>query len=137
MESELQLYFDGPRLVDFLRRWSHPSTYLPDRLVALLSQLESEGFVERGDVQLARAWVEDLNRVGYEWPSVEPWDRDLTDKESAAQAHAHPQLEIETAWTVHGCDRNRPVFEDVLLVVVMNSPMAYGSISAFKEIHHR
>jgi hypothetical protein len=137
MESELQLYLDGPRLVDFLRHWTNPSKNLPDRLVALLSELESDGFIGRGDVQLARAWIADLNRVGYEWPPVEIWDRNLADKESAAQAQAHPQLDIETAWTVNGCDPNRPVFDDVLLVVVINTPMGYGSIPTFKEIHDR
>jgi hypothetical protein len=138
MKSEMQLYFDGDRLVDFLRHWKHPSESLPERLVALISQLQREGFVKRGDVELARAWVTDLNRIGYKWPSVEIWSQESTDQESAAQAQGgQARMDVHTEWAVSSCEPDRPVFKDTLLVVVMNSPMAYGSVPAFKEIHER
>lgn len=46
------------------------ATNIADHMNQLTVNMYQLGIVEAPDIRLVRAWVEDLNACGYEWPQV-------------------------------------------------------------------
>jgi len=68
-EDELDLYLKGEDLINFLINWSSSAEHLGERMIELAKGMAKDNkFWKRGDVELMKAWVEDLISVGYQFP---------------------------------------------------------------------
>jgi hypothetical protein len=97
--DEIELYRDAERLVQALERWALPKSSLKEALVHLWVFMRDGGFVGDSDVKLAKAWVTDLDQIGYQWPTIVTphagrriWTTDL---HTAAIADARYTLGLE------------------------------------------
>lgn len=86
-EDENDLYNKVDALLSTLSKWtSKGCASLSEAYLSLVTRLVHEKFLHRDDLKLAKAWVEDLRRLKYEWPKVsvrteafEPRVRHITD----------------------------------------------------------
>ncbi len=62
-ELDLYLKVDG-----FLVAWKSNRLTLQERIINLFECLVAEKFIESNDLELAKAWLKDLNAIGYEFP---------------------------------------------------------------------
>lgn len=69
--QELPMYFDSEKLILFLNNWKSKNNKLEDRIPELIEQMYINGFlVSQDDVDMAKAWIEDLNRIMYKFPET-------------------------------------------------------------------
>jgi hypothetical protein len=69
-DAEGDLYEKAEGMVSVLAKWKPRASTVPGRMVEAAVEMYERGFLEEGDVKLMRAWVADLRRVGYIFPSV-------------------------------------------------------------------
>lgn len=87
VEDENDLYNKVDALLSTLSKWtSKGCASLSEAYLSLVTRLVHEKFLHRDDLKLAKAWVEDLRRLKYEWPKLsvrteafEPRVRHITD----------------------------------------------------------
>jgi hypothetical protein len=69
--DEMRLYTDTDELLETLAGWdSRAFSSLDDAYLAIVALLHEKGLLGEKDVELARAYVKDLNAMGYEWPEM-------------------------------------------------------------------
>ena len=59
------LYRDAGRMVEYLSEWNCSKTLLDECIVSLAEDFALNGFWEKSDVYLAKAWVDDLKKLNY------------------------------------------------------------------------
>ncbi|KAF9970247.1 hypothetical protein BGZ73_007081 [Actinomortierella ambigua] len=157
-KDELQIYDQTTQLIDYLASWTSSSTDLSVRIVDLMQGMSKHGFVEQGDVDLARRWVEDLKSVGYVFPTVtryepenhkaavkaneEPRQNRQKSRQVANQALEQCQAEANVDPTMSKIQitgtgprgETLSAFKDVLLVVNFNHP-TYAALEPFLSIY--
>ena len=71
--EESDLYVKTTPLLAVLSGWTSParSASLADAFIDIYHHLHRADIVGRLDVQVARAWVADLNASGYRWPTID------------------------------------------------------------------
>jgi len=67
-EDELDLYLQAENLIKFLTSWSSDHPKLEERILDLSKKMVEHGFWEIDDARLMKAWLEDLQSIGYEFP---------------------------------------------------------------------
>lgn len=72
-EGELQLYRQAGSLIDFLYSWHSLEQALPARILQLAQDMADAGFWETAEIELVRAWLMDLEALGYPFPEVKPF----------------------------------------------------------------
>ena len=70
LSSEIPLYERAGVLVKALREWQPATKTLPGRIEELYVFLYENAILELSDVWLAQAWISDLHRVGYNFPTL-------------------------------------------------------------------
>jgi hypothetical protein len=70
--EEQDLYLQVDRFMGVLQTWSSTHPELSERIHNLTGTLTQARFWGERDGQLAQAWIEDLHRVGYQFPSPRP-----------------------------------------------------------------
>ncbi|KAF8056744.1 STL1 [Scenedesmus sp. PABB004] len=70
--EEADLYSKAGALVADLRAWRPRAPDLPGRLLEVGRLLSAKGYWGDRDAKLMAAWVQDLRRVGYKFPSLVP-----------------------------------------------------------------
>ena len=69
--EESDLYLKSLHMIRALNGFiSSSSPDLPAMYLALVTTMVDQGFLLRQDYELALAWVQDLNSVGYHWPAL-------------------------------------------------------------------
>ncbi len=68
---ELDLYLKAHQLIKTLNTWNNQSTSFFDRMLDLMATLVKHDFFEAKDLDLAKAWIEDLTLIGYTPPVVQ------------------------------------------------------------------
>jgi hypothetical protein len=68
--DEQDLYLDVNRLIDCLLKWKDFYPNFETRFVNLIQVMAGKGFVKKSDVDLAKAWINDLIKIGYLFPKV-------------------------------------------------------------------
>jgi len=71
-KDEKLLYYDSGRMVDFLLKWKPRFDDLFDNIVDLSIQFAHTGFWGPADIHITEAWLQDLIRVGYKRPKLNP-----------------------------------------------------------------
>lgn len=69
-KDELDLYLKVDRLLAVLGAWKSDKPTLQERMLNLIEYLVSEKFIAHNDLELTKAWLEDLSTIGYKFPSV-------------------------------------------------------------------
>ena len=68
--DESDLYNKVDKLLEVLATWtSHGHVKLDSAYIDIITRLARCGILASGDVTLAKAWVADLQRLGYVWPA--------------------------------------------------------------------
>ncbi|KAF9969163.1 hypothetical protein BGZ73_008603, partial [Actinomortierella ambigua] len=102
--DELQIYAQTSDLIDYLGSWTSTSPDLGTRIVHLMEGMAEHKFIEQGDVDLAKRWVQDLRDVGYTFPKVtKPYDA----KAQAALVAKHEERRLQ-------CQADRRVVNEAL-----------------------
>jgi len=70
MEDEQDLYFKGGDLVQFLIDWRSTNPSFFGRMEELATAMEEKQYWKQGDVDLVKAWIRDLKKVGYTPPRI-------------------------------------------------------------------
>ena len=72
LEDEADLYYRCDELLTFLAQWKRPfgARTIREAYLNLVSELVQRQFLSRSDEHLVKAWVKDLNVIGYKWPEV-------------------------------------------------------------------
>ncbi|KAG7351835.1 STELLO glycosyltransferase domain containing protein [Nitzschia inconspicua] len=70
MQAELDLYFKGEKLLEFLRDWSSNANSIPGRIEDLWIELYERGYIEVKDISVVKAWLAALAEIGYEFPTI-------------------------------------------------------------------
>mmetsp|Transcript_9027 Transcript_9027/g.14490 ORF Transcript_9027/g.14490 Transcript_9027/m.14490 type:complete len:206 (-) Transcript_9027:109-726(-) len=68
MHAELDLYFKGGKLLEFLSTWSSPADNVPESMEMLWIELYERGYIELNDVKVVQLWLAALLEIGYEFP---------------------------------------------------------------------
>ena len=68
--SEVPLYQQAGALVDALLAWRPETRTIPGRLEELYVLMYEMGILAEADVRLAQAWLHDLVKIGYRFPSI-------------------------------------------------------------------
>jgi hypothetical protein len=68
--DEQDLYLDVNRLIDCLLKWKDFYPKFETRFVNLIQVMAEKGFVKKSEVDLAKAWINDLIKIGYTFPKV-------------------------------------------------------------------
>jgi len=68
-EDELDLYLNAEKLIRFLLSWTSSSKLLAERILDLSKAMVSQDFWKAADARLTKAWLEDLQAVGYDFPA--------------------------------------------------------------------
>ena len=95
-QDEAQMYFRSEELLVFLREWTCPPQLSFFHCVeTLTSDLAEEGHLGQVDVDLTRAWLADLVRVGYKSPRriKTPWHYPLDRQEEGEITGNHSMKE--------------------------------------------
>eukprot|EP00884_Botryococcus_braunii_P019085 jgi/Botrbrau1/5860/Bobra.0366s0041.2 len=71
VQDELSWQSRLPALVQLLHGLRLPGTRLPDRLRALAAVLRKHQWLDDSDVKLMEAWIADLDKYMYKWPSLQ------------------------------------------------------------------
>ena len=71
MQAELDLYFKGGKLLEFLSSWTSTATTVPGRMEDLWIDLYERGYIERNDVQVVQFWLAALEEINYKFPSLQ------------------------------------------------------------------
>jgi hypothetical protein len=66
--DEIDLYTKVNALVDFLKKWRSTHATLFERMICLVDAMIERGFYKENDGKLVRAWVQDLQNLGYDPP---------------------------------------------------------------------
>lgn len=94
--DEIDLYSKAGLLVQFLLAWKSSASSLPQRMVEVAEAMAETGFWGQEDVALMRAWVTDLDTVGYQFPPIAPQDQLQLQPESSGEhvvtkkSHSYP-----------------------------------------------
>lgn len=70
MQAELDLYFKGGKLLEFLSGWDSPEEAIPQRMEELWIDLYERGYIDLNDVKVVQLWLAALVEIGYEFPSM-------------------------------------------------------------------
>lgn len=70
MQAELDLYFKGEKLLDFLSNWKSSTKTIPERVERLWIELYERGYIDIQDVSMVQAWLKALLEIGYEFPTL-------------------------------------------------------------------
>ena len=70
MDDEYQLYHQSGLFVRFLSSWSSSHPSLSKRISQLARDIAHAGFWKLKEVDIIDAWIDDLNSVGYSFPSI-------------------------------------------------------------------
>jgi hypothetical protein len=71
MQAELDLYFKGGKLVEFLAGWDNsPAQTVPERMEGLWIDLYERGYIDINDVRVAQLWLAALVEIGYQFPTM-------------------------------------------------------------------
>ncbi|KAI9236926.1 MAG: hypothetical protein BYD32DRAFT_462048 [Podila humilis] len=150
-KDEIQLYTDTSRFIDFLANWTSTSMDLETRIVELMKAMAAEKFIGEADVNLAERWVNDLQRVGYVFPKVTPYNKEEV-HESIQSCHKPVQRTVDARIlskdALKSCLYEEGVvskiqlipeppldaFKNILLVVNFNTPY-YSVLDSFFEIY--
>ncbi len=66
--DEQDLYYKAGKLVNFLLRWKGNKDTLFGRILELHGELVKAGFYKQREIELVKAWLADLKRIGYQQP---------------------------------------------------------------------
>ena len=70
-EAEHDLYSKSGKLLEYLQQWDHPGADdIPKRMEALWIDLYERGYIEKEDVIAVQKWLQALDEVGYEFPTL-------------------------------------------------------------------
>lgn len=67
--DEQELYRDAGKLIDFLHAWKDSSNSCEERYLNLTNALIEKGYLKQLELDILRAWMQDLRKVGYEFPN--------------------------------------------------------------------
>ncbi|CAF1129118.1 unnamed protein product [Rotaria magnacalcarata] len=70
MDEEYQLYHQSGSFARFLSSWSSSLPTLVQRIMQLANDIAKAGFWNSQEIQIMDAWINDLDFVGYRFPSV-------------------------------------------------------------------
>lgn len=70
-KDEIDLYLKVDSLIDLLRTWKSNYVTMEDRIVDLFICLIHNQFIKEEDLNLVKAWIEDLKMIGYKFPFLE------------------------------------------------------------------
>ena len=72
LEDEADLYYRCDELLTYLAQWKRPDSanFMQEAYLNLVSGLVEMQFFSQSDEQLVKAWVEDLDQMGYKWPEL-------------------------------------------------------------------
>lgn len=68
--DEQELYLFSGLLIDFLLEWEDASLNFEDRFQNLIRALVENNFLKNQEIDFVRAWINDLKKVGYQFPSL-------------------------------------------------------------------
>eukprot|EP00479_Gromia_sphaerica_P002548 TRINITY_DN13014_c0_g1_i1.p2 TRINITY_DN13014_c0_g1~~TRINITY_DN13014_c0_g1_i1.p2 ORF type:complete len:76 (+),score=9.20 TRINITY_DN13014_c0_g1_i1:388-615(+) len=73
---------DTGRLIQFLEAWEYTSSWsssndFPARMVQLTSDMAKAGFWGTGEVARTKAWIKDLERIGYKFPKIKEFPKEV------------------------------------------------------------
>jgi hypothetical protein len=68
--QEIDLYLKVDSLISALTTWQSTDPYLLNRFTDLYAFLVAHNFIGRDDLEVANAWKEDLQTLGYKCPSI-------------------------------------------------------------------
>ncbi|XP_064631677.1 uncharacterized protein LOC135489968 [Lineus longissimus] len=68
--NEIDVYYKTSRLINFLVNWIPKTVSLAQNMIDLYTELYQIDIVGRTDIDLAIAWIRDLECVGYTFPPV-------------------------------------------------------------------
>lgn len=71
-QDEHGLYDKSDALLQLLGNWKPVVDTLPKAYLNLIKLLAEKGFLGEKDVEMAKAWVADLETAGYYWPPLQP-----------------------------------------------------------------
>jgi len=67
-EDEIMLYEQTGRLIKFLLKWKPKSEKIEEMMKELTKEMGKEGFWKEEEEKIMEAWIEDLKKIGYEYP---------------------------------------------------------------------
>ncbi|XP_064631139.1 uncharacterized protein LOC135489634 [Lineus longissimus] len=68
--NEMDVYYKASRLINFLVNWIPKTVSLAQNMIDLYTELYQIDIIGRTDIDLALAWIRDLECVGYIFPPV-------------------------------------------------------------------
>ncbi|XP_064629812.1 uncharacterized protein LOC135488835 [Lineus longissimus] len=68
--NEMDVYYKTSRLINFLVNWIPKTVSLAQNMIDLYIELYQIDIIGRADIELAMAWIRDLECVGYTFPPV-------------------------------------------------------------------
>ena len=69
-QQEIDLYLKAGALVNLLKNWRSGQPSLAHRFIGLVDLLVQQGFYKNTESDLVRAWISDLEKVGYIFPDL-------------------------------------------------------------------
>jgi hypothetical protein len=70
MQAELDLYFKGGKLLEFMSDWKNNATSVPARMEDLWIALHERSYIELDDVNVLQLWLAALVEIEYVFPSL-------------------------------------------------------------------
>jgi hypothetical protein len=70
MQAELDLYFKGGKLLEFMSDWKNNATSVPARMEDLWIALHERSYIELDDVNVLQFWLAALVEIEYVFPSL-------------------------------------------------------------------
>lgn len=69
--DEQDLYLKAGALVTFLSKWKNEAPILADRIRAMTYDMAVAGYYKENEKELMEAWLQDLKKIGYQFPGVQ------------------------------------------------------------------
>lgn len=69
--DEIVLYTQADKLIDFLCSWRATQPTIDQRMIELIQALINKEFYKEKELELMRAWIDDLKDAGYIFPAIE------------------------------------------------------------------
>ena len=60
------------KLVEYLNKWKSTKTTFIERIQQLINDMIEQNFGDKNDLEVIRAWLDDLERIKYVFPSIQP-----------------------------------------------------------------
>jgi len=139
-DEEKSLYEDAERFVALLDGWMPTTASLSERMIELAELMVANTLLAQGDVELMRAWVADLDHIGYVFPS-------LVTATTTAPAVVPPvttavEIPERMRQRMHICGLRKawsstlhPIYKDVLLICHFNHIRDYVGIPMYLDFY--